>query len=142
MTLLKDLSREELEALLTVSNMNEGDIKEHMKSIRTRDKEDAVILMHTIFCTQEHDGNSCQFYSESNYSECWDMPSHKVWLDYTNKVIEDLDIKSSKELSRQLTLLMKGLENMVSIEYVNIGLIKNWISTREERHELNKAKRK
>ncbi len=61
-------------------------------------------IAHTMFCSRNHNSD-CDFYNEDIFDTSWEMPEHKLWLDW----VEGLGI-SQKNLKRVFAFITENRE--------------------------------
>ena len=42
--------------------------------------QSAVLTLHCVLCSRDHDNNECRWYVEESVAEKWSLPEHQLWL--------------------------------------------------------------
>lgn len=96
--------------------------------------EKLTTITHSLFCTQAHcyeveklkeaqaAGDKCLFYLEDIFAESWQMKDHKLWLEKTKSLMQDLGTQDPHEAFMLLTKLIAALKPLGELVNLHPGL--------------------
>jgi hypothetical protein len=70
---------------MDLENIPDATLKEELS--RRRFFQTAVYFAHSILCTADHN-TACNFYTEQQMVEEWELPDHLKWIERTNELLE------------------------------------------------------
>ena len=76
-----------------------------------------ITILHDLFCTldhretEEYKAENCIFRSEEERTECWDLPSHQIWINVYHSIIREHQPTDDKELLIHLNKARALLNN-------------------------------
>jgi hypothetical protein len=72
------------------------------------EESNIVEILHSVLCNKNHSNGECSFYDELSLSTKWEMPSHKLWLGITRRIMNKFDLTAEQlmdEISKCLSFL-------------------------------------
>lgn len=123
---IKDLPQEALakilEGLVKDGKVAEVDMLSLVVSAPTDEVKGITDMLHSICCNQKHgdEPDMCDYYTEDNLFECWELPTHKEWLNDVANLMRQYDIKSVKEMRDALLSVTELLRKLSELRAVSV----------------------
>lgn len=91
-----------IQNLLASGRLTEAELKALLSGEPSEIDKNAVDALHTLYCEENHEEGNCFYYTEETLENCWQQPSHQLWLEKLKALKDYLCIGSTEELLSRL----------------------------------------